>query len=45
MKKIMIAAALLMGLAGLTSAVQATHADWVKSFWEEQGRHGGGSSD
>lgn len=42
MKKLIVAAVLVAGLIGLASAVQAKHADWIKTFWEEQDRNSGG---
>lgn len=43
MKKIMMGAVVLSLVFGLVSTVQAN--DWVKTFWEQQERQSGGSSD
>jgi uncharacterized membrane protein YcjF (UPF0283 family) len=44
MKKVVIAAALVSALIGLASAVQATHVDWTKNFWEQQDRWNSGGN-
>lgn len=41
MKKVMIMLALVSGLIGLVSTVQANHPDWSKNFWEQQDRNSG----
>ena len=40
MKKIVIAVVIATTLVGIASTVQASH--WVKAFWEQQDRNGGG---